>query len=171
MAVDYNIYIHAIGNGASTNQNPTVPWSQREGNGAFNQTQSQSSDDGLGRDAANIVSKIARAASNPDSVVATAASKFAKILPWVAAAYVVAQVSLKISEEVMDYQAIQSGDYSTQAAWQNWKQGVRNFFQPVSSHWSAHKVRLQWNNENLKRERHRDLLGDSVINSYTNRGV
>lgn len=173
---DYNIYIHAIGTGGATNANPTVPWSAREGNGggAFSQTQSRSSGANVGGDGFNAVKTITKAANtaqNPDSIISTAIVGLAKFAPWVAAAYACVKLSTAITDTVLDFQALETGYYGNQVGWQNFKQTISNVFHPFSSSINAHKTQRQWAIENQKLKQQRDLLGDSVINSWTGRGV
>lgn len=171
---DHNIYIHAIGTGSATNQNPTIPWSQRESGGAFSQTQSQSTGsnfEGQGMNAAKAITKAAGYAQNPDSIVSAGVAALVKVLPWVAAAYAVVKVGVSITDNVLDFQALETGDYRDQVNWLNFKQVINNIFHPVSTLVQAHKTNIQWANQNYKAKQQRDLLGDSVINSYTNKGV
>ena len=171
---DYNVYIHAIGTGGATNVNPTVPWSAREGNvgGAFSQTQSQSSFSvGGGYQATRIVTRLANTAQNPDSIVSTAIVALAKVAPWVAAAYACVKLGVAITDTVLDFQALETGYYGNQVGWQNFKQTINNVLHPFSSNINAHKTQRQWAIENQKLKQQRDLLGDSVINSWAGRGV
>lgn len=173
---DYNIYIHAIGTGGATNQSPTTPWSQKsegESGGAFSQTQSQTSGNvgGGGFNAVKAITKAASVAQNPDSVISAAFVAAAKFVPWVAAAYACVRLGVAIADNVLEFQALETGYYGNQIKWQDWKQGVRNIFHPFSSGINALKTQRQWAIENQKLTQQRDLLGDSVINSYTGRGV
>ena len=170
---DYNIYIHAIGTGGATNQNPTVPWSQKDEGGAFSQTTPQSGS-GLGVDGVNVAFAISRAsnfAQNPDAIVGTAVSGIAKIFPWIAVAFAVTKLVDTAYTTALDFTTLETGDYRAQIQWDNFKTVGNDIFKPVSTLLSSLKTRNQWRIENYKQKAQRDLLGDSVINSYTNRGV
>ena len=170
---DYNIYIHAIGTGGATNENPTVPWSARESGGAFSQTQSKSSGDigGGGINAAQAIIKATSFARNPDSAISSAFSSIAKAFPIVAAAYACVKLGEAIVDNCIDFDVIETGNYRTQTEWQNFKSSIKNVFHPISSSIQSYKQTREWNRENYKAKAQRDLLGDSVINSYTGRGV
>lgn len=166
---DYNIYIHAIGTGGASNQSPTTPWSAREGGDAFSQTESQG-----GSDASGAVRSFTRAAafvSNPDSLVSTGISKLAKFIPAILLAGAVVKISDAILSNVIEFSEIESGDYRNGIAYQNFKIGIHNVLRPISTAINHFKIERQWARENRKLEQQRDLLGDSVINSYTRRGV
>lgn len=169
---DHNIYIHAVGTGSPTNQNPTVPWSQKEGGGAFNQTQSQS--DGMFGGAGTAVkalSKAAGVAQNPDSVVSGAIAGVSKALPWVAAAYAVIKVGVSVADNVTEFSEIESGNYAAGNVWRDVKTMTGLALHPVSSLIQAYKTERQWERQNKRFRAEQELLGGSVINSYTNRGV
>ena len=169
---DYNIYVRAIGTGVASNQSPTTPWSQREDGGGASQTASYSGgSSGTGINAAFAVTRAAGYAQNPDSIINTGITSIAKALPWVAAAYAVVKLGVSVADNALDFKTIETGSYSSITKWQNFKQSVNNVFHPVSSIVNSYKTNLQWQKENEKLQAQRDLLGDSVINSYTGRGV
>lgn len=169
---DYNIYIHAIGTGGSTANNPTIPWSAREGGEAVSPTSAFPSNFGAdGAGAAKAIIKASAIAQNPDSILGQAVSSIAKAIPFVAAAYAVVKLGTGIVDTCYEYQTLYTGDYRNQIGWQNFKNRFANILTPVSSSINANKTETQWRIENSKRSQQRELLGDSVINSYTNKGV
>lgn len=173
---DYNIYIHAIGTGGGTNDNPTVPWSQRgqDGSGgAFSQTQSKTSGSvgAAGNNAAHAIIRAASYAQNPDSLVSSAITAIGKAFPIAAAAYACVKLGEAIIDNVIEFGVIESGDYRFQTGWNNAKRSIHNVFHPISSSVESAKIQRQWEKENKKLQAQRDLLGDSVINSYTGRGI
>lgn len=167
---DYNIYVHAIGTGGSNAYNPTVPWSAREGGEGSSQTVSQSGDVS-GGGAARAIIRAAGYAQNPDSAVGSAFSNALKSIPYVAAAFAVVKLGETIIDNAVEFKALESGDFRSQVSWQNLKTNLNVVFHPFSSSWNSFKVRRQWAREDARASQQRDLLGDSVINSYTNRGV
>lgn len=170
---DYNIYIRAISGGVG-NINPTVPWSMRDNGGGAGGATTSASSDSLGGAGANAASGIIKATSfmaNPDSLIASAITAIGKAFPIAAAAYAVVKLGEAILDNAFDFAVLDSGDYRFQTQWQNFKTGTNIALHPISSSISAFKVEKQWQRENYKRQAQRDLLGDSVINSYTGRGV
>ena len=167
---DYNIYVRAVGTSNATLDNPTIPWAQRETTSPtipWGQTQSGGS---VGFNAGG-VARTAAIFSNPDSIIGGAVSKVMKVLPAVAAAYAVYKTCEKIYETCLDFSTLKSGDYGTQIAFQNKRTSIDNIFKPVTTTVNAIRSKTQVEVENQRRSQTRELLGDSVINTYTNRGV
>lgn len=170
---DYNIYIHAIGTGSATSNNPTIPWSARgEGSGA-SQTISMSDGgvEGAGNGVVKAIMKATGYASNPDSIIAQAWSALGRAFPIIAVACAVVQLGDAIATNVIQFGEIENGDYRMGTSYSNLKIGINNVFHPASTVIQSFKTQQQWKYENKKHQAERDLLGDSVINSYTNRGV
>ena len=171
---DYNIYIHAVGGGAS-NANPTVPWGAREDGGGASgfptTSQGGGASSGAGFDAARAITRAAGYAQNPDSIIGSAVSALAKISPYVLAAYAVVKLTITIIDNATEFNALESGDHRSVNAWQNVKTAVGHVFHPVSSWWISYKTEREWSRENSRLTQQRDLLGDSVINTFRGRGV
>lgn len=168
---DYNIYVHAIGTGTASQYNPTTSWSAREGGESLSPTSSQTSGGASGSAAFGTIIRAAGYASNPDSIISRAFSSLAKAFPIVAAAFAVVQLADGIITTATEFAEIETGDYRFGVKYQNFKTGVHIIFNPVSSTIQSFKTQAQWQRENYKLRAQRELLGDSVINSYTNRGV
>lgn len=170
---DYNIYIHAIGTGVASASNPTTPWSAREGGQGLSQTTSQTSGDGSVNveGAFNAVIRTAGYASNPDALISKAVTSLARAFPIIAAAYAVVQLGEAVINNAIEFSEIETGDYRFGVQYQNVKAINNLVFHPVSSVVQNYKAQNQWQRENYKLRAQRELLGDSVINSYTNRGV
>ena len=164
---DYNIYIHAVGGGTSS---PTTPWGAKgtggTGGGAGDETTS-SWDSSLLKG----VSKATSTIQNPDGLVAEAVDKFTSSIPYVAAAIAVVKLGTYLIDESMDVYTTTTGDYRDSVAWDNFKAGFRAVFNPASTLYAKFKEDIRINVENEKRRQHLELLGDSVINSYSKRGV
>ena len=158
---DYNIYIHSAETGGGIS-NPTTPWNaNKEAGGGNSQTESWASN----------VSKAAGVVGNPDMLVGMSASKFMKAIPAIAAAYVVCKTASAIYETNINIGSIKSGDYTKVVKLNNFKATVNAITHPFSSTLNYLKQRIEWDVENERRTLERELLGDSVINSYSNRGV
>lgn len=167
---DYNIYIHAIGTGNQTAFNPTVPWSQRQESESIAPT--QSSGGGLSSmGTLGAISRVGAFMSNPNSIVSSAFSKVAKAIPYVAAAYVVVNTLVKGYETAMDFAAIESGDYGIKMEWENQRRILHAITDPIGTQIQYVKTKMQLKIDNERHRLNRELLGDSVLNSYTNRGI
>ena len=165
---DYNIYIHAIGTGGATNDNPTVPWSQKEEGGAFSQTTSQSSG---GNGGVGAFMRAATYAQNPDSIISNAIGKYGKAMAIVGAAYACVKLVQSLQDHIMDFADAENGTQLARIKMEDARQGFNNVFNPVHAIAQSNRTIKEWQRENYKAREERDLLGDSVINSYTNRGV
>lgn len=167
---DYNIYIHAIGTGSNGGGfAPTTPWSQREGGDGTTPTQAWGGFGGSG--VAGAIAGASRLISNPDSIVAGATSSVFKSAAYVACAALVVRTVVFIGSKVEDYNALLSGDEVIVRRRQDVLQGINNLFHPFSASINNFKQKVLLQQENDKRVSQRQLLGDSVINSYTGRGV
>ena len=172
---DYNIYIHAIGSSGSTSENPTVPWSARQNGGGFSPTSSKSSGggnfEGMGANVARSITKAASYMQNPDSLVSSGLGVLAKASPWIVAAMAVIKLGESVANNVVEFSAIETGDYTRQVQLNDIKSMMRLVTHPFSTLVQGYKIERQWARENQRLTAERDLLGDSVINSYTGRGV
>ena len=169
---DYNIYIHAIGNGTQTEFNPTVPWSQKEKGEGSSPTESWSG----GTAFFNAMGGVRSAMNiNPNGIASSAITSAASSVPVVAVAAAVIMATAKTLNSAYacytGYVALTQGDYRRQIELQNGRQMISNLRNPISAINNAIKTQLEWNVMNSRLSQERELLGDSVINSYTNRGV
>lgn len=158
---DYNIYIHTVGNGGNGNANPTTPWSQSE---QKSQTNVWDGSDPTGK-AAQYVSLI----GNPDTIVSRAVSFGMKAFPAVAAAVV--SVGMYWYQQHLDFSSLLSGDYREKIKFNDTREIFSNILRPVSTTIQSVRFFTQLRLENDRKQANIELLGDSVINSYTNRGV
>ena len=166
---DYNIYIHAL-NTSSPTSNQTIPWTLREeptSTGESNTTPHGGASIG----AFGIASRIAAIAQNPDSIVAGATSGLMKAAPYIAAAAVVVKLSIAAKETALGAIERELGDYRHSIAWENLKTNVNVITHPFSSTVQHFRTVRQISLNNQRVSLQRELFGDSVINSYTNRGV
>jgi len=160
---DYNIYIHSA-NGSSSS--PTKPW--HTGN---TQTSSLNEDTNSSLSVANRVISVYNYAQNPDSLLQKGANTIEKAVPWIAAAkFVVSSVDNAITS-VVDYNALETGDYRGNVNWSNLKNVFHYLTHPFGTLTNHIRITNRIRLENYRRSEHRMLLGDSDINSYTNRGV
>lgn len=158
--MDYNIYIHTDGAG---NSNPTVPWSDGDAGGGSFQSNTQPWSNGI--------SKAANIAQNPDGLVAGAFSKLAKAIPAIAVATAVVHLTDKIATTIIDFNTIESGDYTAQLSYNNFKAGIKAAFHPVSTWINFEKQKRINRLSNEVQKANLALLGDSYINSFNGYGV
>lgn len=164
---DYNIYLHAIGTGGATNDNPTIPWSQKEGGGAFSQTVSQSGGFAGG---GNFMRAVAFA-QNPDAIVSSSIGRYGRALAVVGAAYACLKLTQTLQDHIIGFAEAENGSQLARIRMEDTRQAFNNLIRPVSAIIQNIKIEKQWQRENYKLQQQRDLLGDSIINSYTNKGV
>lgn len=156
---DYNIYIHSdpsVSDGDRTKpwrsgKTPTAP--KEEGN--------------AGETTANILNTI----SNPDSLVARGIELVRKGIPYIAVAFAVKILDNAIST-TLNFNAITSGNYSGQTAYNNFKAtlsaGLRPFLTTLNYFQYQEQIKVQ----RQKAELSQSLLGESIINSrFGGRGV
>lgn len=158
---DYNIYIHSmseggtVGNGSPT-FNPTAPWGSQEagassGGGEQEETKETPSFLASGK----VMKKI---------------GKTGKFGPAVVIAAAVVKISYSVAKMQVEHQAIENGDFRISNAFANFEAGKNALFHPVSTTIQSWK---QQQTDVIQSERlslQRDLLGDSEINRYSNRG-
>lgn len=165
---DYNIYIHAIGNGTQTAFNPTIPWSQKGQEGASPTQPWQSNESS---NIANSLMAVGSIAMNPDSIVGTAVSGASKYSAIIAVAAFVVGAVVNITGKVENYKALLSGDKVWVTHREDVQKGFQNLMRPISSEREAYYNKVLLTQQNEKRALESQLLGDSVINRYTGRGV
>lgn len=163
---DYNIYIHAPF-GGSGEFSQTKPWKSEEGGGSGLTTPFTGESNQAVKSAFGALSKF----SNPDSLIGMGVSAISKAVPWIACAMIVLSITDKVITTSLDFATVESGDYSVQIGLANFKQNVSNLIRPFSSSLNYFKNEQQIRIQNQRRTMQRELLGDSIINSYTNRGV
>ena len=161
---DYNIYIHSAITSNATS--PTKPWVSQTGENA-----PWGSSDSLTSQITKSVSKTAGVLMNPDSIISTGTSALIKAIPWIAIAIIVAKAVDKLVSTSINYNSLESGDYRDSIAWANFKSNFSWIFKPFSTGWNEMQTQNKYRIENYRQTMKRELLGDSIINSYTNRGV
>lgn len=159
---DYNIYIHSASSNNGTSNSPTTAWSK--------DNQGSASDDNTGA----WVNKATQAigyAQNPDSLVSQGIGAIAKAVPWVAVAYAAVKLGTTAVDTYFNFQTLNTGSYGSQMIWNNVKTFLTSLLTPFSTSMQYFYSNQQVQIENQKRQLTRELLGDSEINSYSNRGV
>ena len=159
---DYNIYIHSA-NGSSSS--PTKPW--HAGN---TQTSSINENNQAINTAYKVISYV-NYAQNPDTLIQKGVNTIEKAVPWVAVAKAVVNIVDGAISSAIDYGALETGDYRNNIEWENFKTKAKNILHPFGTLTNYLKIKNRIRIDNYRISEHRMLLGDSDINSYTNRGV
>jgi len=160
---DYNIYIHSAI--SSSTGDATKPWWNS------NPFISTRKDDDFSSQVLKGIQKTGNTIMNPDGLITQGVSMIAKAVPWIAIAYAIIKIGNQIYETATDYTSMETGDYRAKVDFQNARATVRRFFMPFSSSINAFRNEREYAIQDEKKRESRMLLGDSVINSYSNRGV
>lgn len=160
---DYNIYIHSTNDDDGKNASPTTAWSE-ENKGVSKSSSNTSA-------WVSKASKTISTAQNPDSLVSSGVSGIAKAVPWVAVAYAGLKLLSSSVDNYWSFTSTATGSYGGSMQWDNIKKGLGMVLQPYSTslQWAHYTQQERINNQ--KRQLERELLGDSEINSSTNKGV
>lgn len=162
---DYNIYIHS--DLSSSGSSPTKPWSKSKSSS----TNPWDSDDNYSSNILKEVSKANGVIMNPDSLISTGIGALTKAVPWVALALVLVKSVDNVASFCINYNTLETGDYRDSIAFSNFKANMGWILKPFSTSWNELQAQNKYRVDNYKKDQQRSLLGDSVINTYTNRGV
>ena len=160
---DYNIYIHSLGGQQnSVGASFTTPWKQGSEDDGYDDERDTSRED---------TDKLEPSAlSEMGNKVAVAYMKGG----WVGAAIAIAVTGAKIYKQVyklrVDFGAMQSGDFRGSIGYQNYETMKNNILHPISWLVNAQKFSVQNRLQNERNKLHRELLGDSEINRYADKG-
>ena len=166
--MDYNIYIHSIGD-ANVNGSFTMPWSNQERN---------NSPTSAWKKPEEISSAITNPLQTATGLVNQGMNVLAKALPEVAIAYVVVKGVEKaiqladtcISTALPFYEA-ETGDFIKSRQYNDFKNAIGMIKNPFGTALNIAREHQTIRIENQRRAMKRELLGDSIVNTYTNRGV
>lgn len=162
--MDYNIYIHSNVSGEQTS--PTQPWNQT----APNPTKpwKVSAESGGGDE------KINPSAFTPSSLIGQGVNALKKAVPAVAVAFAIVTMANKVMNtmsQIDDYYANKTGDYRQSEAMRDFLDTIHCITHPFSTANAMVQSRMQIQRQNAIVSAHRELLGDVVLNTITNRGV
>ena len=153
---DYNIYIHIAE--STSQQSPTKPWNAEDRESPTASWQDR------------FVQGI-NVAENPDMLVSKGVSAVSKAVPAVAVAMLIVKFMDKVATTAIEGYTTETGDYRANYAYNNFKASVGVVFRPFGTVINEFKAQRQFAINDEKRRLTRELLGDSIINSTTNRGV
>lgn len=158
---DYNIYIHSDSQTGTTN--PTMAWKNNSptlpfGGDDFNLDEST-------------VDRLAAQGIQPNELSGYGKFALAKMSPYIAAFMVVAKVIDKVMTTASEYHTMLSGDARFQTGLNDAKSLMQEVLSPGSAAFQMFKLQTTIRLQNAKSEMQRELLGDSVINSYAGRGI
>lgn len=158
---DYNIYIHS--DPSISNGDRTKPWRSGQTPTAPKESESES-----GQTATNILNTI----SNPDSLVARGIGLVTRAIPYIAVAYAGKHLIDSAVSTTLNFNAIASGNYSGQTAYNNFKATLSASLRPFSTTLNYFQYQEQIKVQRQKAELSQSLLGESIINSrFGGRGV
>ena len=162
---DYNIYIHSSISASSGDA--TKPWSSSRSSS----TNPWNSDDSFSSNAIKNVSKVSGVMMNPDGLISQGVGMLIKAVPWIAIAMVVAKIIDRVVSTSTSYNSLETGDYKDTVNWNNFKSTTSWIFRPFSTAWNEIQAQNKYRIDDYRKNQQRALLGDSVINSFYNRGV
>ena len=154
---DYNIYIHSTTSEGGS-QSPTQAWTGNEDSPTKGWEPAQIGGFDLRRTAPFLANE------------AMSFLKNSKVAPYVAAAVVAVKLSYDIIKTATPFVTSESGDFTFATQLNNFEASVNAVFHPVNTTINAYRRNLEIARENSRRQMQRELLGDSEINSYSNRG-
>ena len=166
---DYNIYIHSVDQ-SNGNGSFTTPWTEE---------QKESSPTNAWKTFTESASKVKKnVLDNPASLLNKGMNVLAKAVPEIAIAFAIikgTEMAVKLADTtistVLPFYEAETGDYMYGMNYHNIKNGVSMIAHPFSSGINVLRTFQEQRLENQRRAMKRELLGDSIINTYTNRGV
>lgn len=165
--MDYNIYIHSVGSGSTVK--PTEPRSMGTNTKPLQVKEEES---GGGVDIGGKIRQVGGFIQNPDSAFGMARSAVFSKAGVVGVAIAVAyQVSNKVAGTVIDLNAMTTGDYGMQHAFNEFHSMTRYFTNPISTLISDTKQMILIQQENARKQLQAQLLGDSQLNTYYGKKV
>lgn len=167
---DYNIYIHSVDGGGFTN--PTSP-SSFNGN-SFTMPWTNDSDSGSDSGGGvNPVAFMKKARQAPKKVIDMFKSmgKGGKLGAVLGAAYLVLKGCYEAEKIADSFVSVETGDFRHSKLLENYEASKHAVFHPISTTIEYNRTQQRIRLENQRRQMQRELLGDSEINRYSNRGV
>ena len=158
---DYNIYIHSMDGeaGGSSNGtptfNPTTPWTSEEGGSGGGETLANPNFE------------------SPTKIAQESYSMFkggGKVMAIIGIAYAVNKISFQAVKLTDSFLSKETGDYRTSIAISNYEAAKHAIFHPASAIINRARTLQQSRLQSERAALSLELLGDSEINSYTNRG-
>lgn len=157
---DYNIYIHSSG-GNNVTENPTKAWIDKAQQSFTKAWQTDTTPGEI-----DPMYKTPTFLANEAMDVLE--SGMMGVMVGVAS--VVVKGSYQAIKTAASYISAETGDFRVSVQMSNFDAQVKAVFHPVSTTLTALRRDLEIRRENQRREYQRELLGDSEINRYTNRG-
>lgn len=154
---DYNIYIHSLG--GEGNKSQTSAW-KKENNAQMIPWRQMEEGDIQGS-----------VALVDNETISTLGRYSGKVVGIFAAALAANLAAYKIFKTGVDLYTITNGDFRMSTSIGNYEATKNAIFNPIGRTLSYFSQVLRERNETQRRTMQRELLGDSEINRYTNRGV
>lgn len=168
--MDYNIYIHSTDN--SNNGSMTIPWGSatQQNSPTAAWVSPEEKDSGGSGESFKMKS--------PSQLLQMGTSALEKAIPEIAIAMAIVAVANKAfntAEKVIDaalpFYVAETGNYYQNIVWENIKNTVNVIKDPFGTTYNILRARQTTRLENQRRTMQREILGDSMINTYSNRGV
>ena len=156
---DYNIYIHSVSTGTSSN--PTRPWTTSTENPNVSWQPEQDGED----------SGMSFSQLSPMGLISKGVSAVSKAVPWVAVAIAVAKGCEMIANTALDFKTLSTGDYQQSFIRSNLRNTTKAILPPFSTIYQEVRQKIVDDIDRDRSIKTLGLLGDSTINSYFNRGV
>lgn len=166
--MDYNIYLHSIEQ-ASAFGAFTKPWSNEQQ--ASSPTSAWKQDQDSSASTPDILDSIESIARQGLNVLAKSVPEIAIGLAIVTSVKTAASMIDTGIETCLPYYEASQGDYMLGIQYHNIKTALNSLTHPTSAinDFLLNQLRTIKNNE--RKAMQRELLGDSLVNTYTNRGV
>ena len=156
---DYNIYIHSVGgqNTGNGGANFTMPWRT---------TNDGDSDSGISQneDYRELTPEFIAQETGQGAM------KGGMVGAIIAAGVAVVKISIKIGRTINEFRTMQTGDFRSTIAYQNLDATINAIKNPIPTMINYLKDTTRIEIQNQTKEKQRELLGDSEINRYINRG-
>ena len=166
--MDYNIYIHDS-TGGSQNGSFTVPWGSLQKEQSPTTSWQSPEEQDMNFNLKN---------GSVKSFIDMGVGALGKAIPQVAAAFAVIKLGElvvkgidKVIETGLPFYETATGDYMLGTQYHNMKNFLNSLTHPMSTALNALRNYQAITVNNQRKSYNRELLGDSLINTYTNRGV
>lgn len=156
--MDYNIYIHSLGE--QGRQSFTQPWNQSD-DSPTKPWSSQKRENGQEENM-----EVTQAAEQ----IYSGAKAGGKAGLVTTLAVIVIKTAKQIYKGVADFQATTTGDFRASIAYNNYEAMKSNILHPISTTYNLFKTMVQNQVQTQRNQLQRELLGDSDLSSFMNRG-
>lgn len=101
---------------------------------------------------------------SPDALISQGLGAVSKAVPVIAGAMAVIKVGDKVYQNLMKVHTIQSGNFTSQINYNNFKSTLNAMIHPFSTALNRMYYNMEIQNQNERLELNRSLLGDTILN-------